>query len=204
MCLRAGTPRCFGKWRAWRLSARGKPRPDGIRRARRLSAILAEAGILVVSGLAEGIDTAAHVAALEAHGATAAVIGTPLDRRYPRSNAELQERLAREQLLLSQFPIGMPVQRGNFPMRNRVMALISDATVIIEAADTSGSLSQGWEALRLGRALFIAQSAVNDKRLSWLAKMLAHGASVLSERTLDDLLGLLRSRSCAEFNRREL
>lgn len=134
-----------------------------------------------MSGLAEGIDTAAHAAAMEAGGDTVAVLGTPLDRCYPTSNTELQQRIIHEQLAVSQFPVGHPVERKNFPLRNRTMALVSEATVIVEAGEGSGSLSQGWEALRLGRALLLMRAVTTDPGLTWPAKMLHHGAMVLSE-----------------------
>ncbi len=175
-----------------------KASPEGLRRARRLSYILAQRDVVVVSGLAEGIDTAAHLAAIEGRGRTVAVLGTPLDQFYPKSNIELQQRLMEEQLVLSQFPFGCPIQRSNFPTRNRTMALISHATVIMEAGETSGSLSQGWEALRLGRSLFIAQSIVDNKSLIWPEKMIEYGALVLSDDTLDQLFELLPDRSLVE------
>jgi DNA processing protein len=162
--------------------------------------MLSRRGVVVVSGLAAGIDTAAHVAALEAYGRTVAVLGTPLTEAHPRSNAALQERLMREQLVLSQFPPDRPVQRGNFPIRNRTMALISDATVIIEAGETSGSLSQGWEALRLGRQLFIAQSIIDNPGLTWPSKMLDYGACALSDDTVEELFSLLPDRSPVELS----
>lgn len=175
-----------------------KASPDGLRRARRLSQILAERDVVVVSGLAEGIDTAAHTAAIECRGRTVAVLGTPLDQFYPKSNIELQLRLMDEQLVLSQFQSGRPILRSNFPTRNRTMALISDATVIIEASETSGSLSQGWEALRLGRALFFAQSILDNRSLTWPDEMLSYGAHVLSDATLDHLFDFLPDRSVTE------
>lgn len=172
--------------------------PDGIRRARRLSQLLCDRGVVVVSGLAKGIDTAAHTGALQAGGRTVAVIGTPLDKSYPRENAELQHRLMHEQLVLSQFPVGTKTQKYHFPERNRTMALISDATVIIEAGNSSGSLSQGWEALRLGRPLFIAESVVENPALEWPADMLQYGAFILSDDTLDELFALLPDRAFAK------
>ncbi len=172
----------------------------GLERAEKLSTLLASRGVTVVSGLAEGIDAASHRAAIEAGGSTVGVIGTPLDQFYPKSNKALQERMMQEQLVLSQFAIGTPIQRHNFPMRNRIMALISDATVIAEAGDSSGSLSQGWEALRLGRPLFIAYSVVMDKSLTWPSEMLGYGAIVLSNGTLDDLFDRLPARSGAELS----
>lgn len=166
-----------------------KSSPEGRRRARRLAVELTKAGIVVVSGLAEGIDTAAHEGAIEAGGSTVAVLGTPLDTAYPRQNQELQARIMRYHLALTQFPLGQPVQRQNFPRRNRVMALVSDATVIVEAGNSSGSISQGWEALRLGRYLFILRSAVEAPGLTWPQEFLRYGAQVLAEtRTLLRLL----------------
>ncbi|MBL9170652.1 MAG: DNA-protecting protein DprA [Verrucomicrobiales bacterium] len=172
-----------------------KASADGLRRARKLAGLLAERGIVVVSGLAEGIDTAAHTACIEKSGRTVAVLGTPLDDAFPKSNASLQERIAAEHLCVTQFPSGSPVQRKNFPMRNRTMALISDATVIIEASESSGSLSQGWEALRLGRALFITKTVAEDPSLKWPAEMLSYGARVLSNDAVDDFFAMLPERS---------
>jgi DNA protecting protein DprA len=123
---------------------------DGAARARKLSSELAAAGVLIVSGLAKGVDTAAHTAAIEAGGATAAVIGTPVDKAYPVENILLQELIYREYLLLSPFGAGERVYRSNFPKRNRVMAAITDATVIVEASNSSGALHQAAEFQRLG------------------------------------------------------
>jgi DNA processing protein len=122
----------------------------GLKRARKLAFELAREGVVIVSGLAEGIDTAAHEGAIASGGRTVAVIGTPLERVYPAKNRNLQERIMRDHLVVSPFAPGSRIFRGNFPYRNRVMALISDATVIVEASETSGSLVQGWEAIRLG------------------------------------------------------
>jgi DNA processing protein len=161
-----------------------KASPEGLRRAKALARRLAEHGIVVVSGLAAGIDRAAHEATIEAGGFTVAVLGTPLDQYYPKENRELQDLIAREHLLVSQFPHGYPVQPKNFPIRNRTMALLTDATVIVEAGQKSGSLHQGWEALRLGRLLFILESVANDPALSWPAEMIGYGAQVLSRTNL--------------------
>ena len=157
-----------------------KASEEGRKRAARLARFLASRGIIVVSGLAEGIDTAAHKAAMDAGGDTIAVLGTPLDRCYPASNADLQRQIMREHLAISQFPVGHPVERKNFPLRNRTMALVSEATVIVEAGEGSGSLSQGWEALRLGRALLLMKSMTTTPGLIWPKKMLHHGAMILS------------------------
>ncbi|OGV71868.1 MAG: DNA processing protein DprA [Lentisphaerae bacterium RIFOXYA12_64_32] len=162
----------------------------GAARARRLAKELAQAGVVVVSGLAKGVDTEALQCAIENGGKTIAVIGTPLDTAYPAENKRLQETIYREHLLVSQFPQGSRVFPGNFPQRNKVMAAITDATVIMEASDTSGTLHQAAECQRLGRWLFIAHAVVSDKALTWPAKFLGHPrARVLTDSR--DLLAVL-------------
>ena len=161
---------------------------EGLRRAAILARALVTHEMVVVSGLAEGIDTAAHLAAIEACGKTVAVIGTPLDQSYPKSNSELQACIARDYLVVSQFPLGYRTQPKSFPMRNRTMALLTDATVIVEAGEKSGTLHQGWEALRLGRQLFLMESVVLDPTLTWPAEMLRYGAQVLRRESLDEAL----------------
>jgi DNA processing protein len=158
-----------------------KASEDGRKRAVRLARFLAQHEIAVVSGLAEGIDTAAHEAAMDAGGATIAVLGTPFDQVYPRSNAALQRRIAEGHLLLSQFAPSTPVQRKNFVLRNRTMALASNASVIVEAGEGSGTLSQGWEALRLRRPLFLMRSIIERETLHWPQQMLDHGAEILGD-----------------------
>jgi DNA processing protein len=158
--------------------------PAGLKRARKLATELAREGFIIVSGLAEGIDTAAHVATLSAGGRTVAVLGTPLDRSYPAKNRALQQSIMAEHLAVSPFAPGSRVYRSNFPYRNRLMALLSDATVIVEASDTSGSISQGWEAIRLGRLLFILKSIADAPGLTWPRKMLEYGAQVLTDTEL--------------------
>jgi len=140
---------------------------EGRARARRLGRELAMAGVVVVSGLARGVDTEALSAAIEAGGSVIAVIGTPIDRAYPAENKLLQEQIYRDHLLVSQFEPGEQVFRTNFPERNKLMAAISDATAIIEAGDTSGTLHQAAECVRLGRWLFIAKSVVDEPNLRW-------------------------------------
>jgi len=161
---------------------------EGLKRASYLVRTLVDCKMIVVSGLAEGIDTAAHTAAIEAGGATIAILGTPLDQAYPAANRDLQDRLAKEYLIVSQFSSGTTVTPKNFPMRNRTMALLTDATVIVEAGEKSGTLHQGWEALRLGRALFLMESVANDPNLSWPREMIEYGAQVLSRSNLLDEL----------------
>lgn len=142
--------------------------------AREIAGGLARQGVVVVSGLAQGVDAAAHRGAIDASGRTVAVIGTPLDRAYPAANAQLQETIYREHLLVSPFAPGSQVSKLNFPMRNKFMAAISDATVIIEASDTSGTLHQASECSpgKLDRWLFISERVVNNPALTWPSRFL--------------------------------
>lgn len=162
--------------------------PEGLRRAQVLARALVGHDMIVVSGLAAGIDTAAHRAAIDAGGRTIAVLGTPVDVAYPAENRALQAEIERDHLLVSQFEPGSQAHRASFPMRNRTMALLTDATVIVEASETSGTVYQGWEALRLGRHLFLLERVANDRSLTWPGKMIHYGAQVLTRDNLDDLL----------------
>lgn len=161
---------------------------EGLARTGALVRALVEHNMIVVSGLAAGIDTRAHTAAVEAGGRTVAVLGTPLDQAYPAENKALQDLIARDHLLVSQFPPGSKTTPKNFPIRNRTMALLTDATVIVEAGEGSGTLHQGWEALRLGRLLFLMESVTQDSSLKWPQEMLRYGAQVLSRSNLDESL----------------
>lgn len=143
---------------------------------------LVDAGFVIVSGLAYGVDTVAHTAAIAQGGKTIAVIGTPLDKASPSENAPLQERIYREDLLISQFPNGDKPHRGNFPVRNRLMATLSDATVVMEASDGSGTLHQAAECTKLGRWLFIAKSVVDDPNVTWPKKFLKYDTCVVLEK----------------------
>lgn len=152
----------------------------GLSEAREISKILIENGVVIVSGLAKGIDTVGHKTAIEHGGRTIAVIGTPLNKVYPKENSELQDEIMKNHLVISQYPVGHPTTPKDFVLRNRTMALISDATVIVEAGESSGSLHQGWETLRLGRPLFIGKSVVNNKELDWPEEMMKYGAMEFS------------------------
>lgn len=176
-----------------------KATPQGLRAAAELAAALVARGVTVVSGLAEGIDTAAHTATLEEGGYTVAVLGTPLDKVSPVKNRGLQDRLMREHLVISQFPVGSVVRPHNFPIRNRTMALLSDATVIVEAGEKSGSLHQGWEAFRLGRPLFVAEDVLNSA-LSWPREFERYGARPLVFSELDALFEVLPEKARGEIS----
>lgn len=161
--------------------------PMGLKRTQDLVRMLVERGAIVVSGLARGVDTCAHRTTIEAGGRTIAVLGTPLDHFYPRENEELQRKIMAEHLAISQFPSGTPAERKNFAIRNKTMALISHATVIIEAGEGSGTLHHGWEALRLGRPLFLLESLVKRTELKWPHEMMGYGAQVLTRDNMDVL-----------------
>jgi len=165
-----------------------QPSPTGRDVARLIVERLVKEGVIVVSGLARGIDTVAHATAIERGGKTIAVLGTPLDRFYPPENKELQLRIMREHLAVSQFPPGHITRPRDFVMRNRTMALISDATVIVEAGAVSGTISQGWEAIRLGRPLYIWRDTFDNSNLTWPREMEKYGAMKLDERSIDELL----------------
>jgi DNA processing protein len=167
---------------------------EGKIRAARLARELAEAGVVVVSGLARGVDTAALTGAIESGGRTIAVIGTPLDKAYPAENAALQETIYRNHLLVSPFRQGEPTFKSNFPKRNRVMAAMSDATVIVEASDTSGTLHQAAECQHLGRWLFIMKSVIDDPYLTWPKKFLGkNNVAVLS--STDEIVNAIGIKS---------
>ncbi len=154
---------------------------EGTAACRAIARSLAGAGVVVVSGLAKGIDRAAHEAAIEASGRTIAVIGTPLDRVYPAEHRALQDRIAREHLVVSQFPVGWRVRPESFLARNQTMARLADATVVVEAGDISGALALAREALRLGRPVLVREKTFADPGLTWPRMLVDAGALVLSK-----------------------
>lgn len=164
---------------------------EGARRARALSRELVRRGAILVSGLAEGVDTTIHETAIELGGRTIGVIATPLSEVYPAKNRDLQTTIGREHLLVSQFPESHRIQKQNFPLRDRTMALLSEVTIIVEARDQSGTLYTGREALRLGRPLFILESAVQDKTLSWPHEFIERGARILSRSNISEVFDVM-------------
>ena len=151
--------------------------PEGVDRASLIAKGLAERGVTVVSGLAAGIDTAAHTAALHAGGRTVAVIGTGLRKAYPAQNGGLQEEIARSHLVLSQFWPDAPPTKTSFPMRNAVMSGYSAATVVIEAEWKSGARMQARLALEHGRPVFLLDTLM---RHDWAQDYVARGAVVVA------------------------
>jgi DNA processing protein len=159
-----------------------KASDEGKARAGRLAREFAAANFTVVSGLAEGVDTAAHLGALEAGGRTIAVIGTPLGEYFPRANRALQDRIARDYLVISQVPVlryarqKVPQNRLFFPERNVTMSALTEGTIIVEAGETSGTLTQARAALHQKRKLFILDSCFQRGDLTWPRRFEALGA----------------------------
>ena len=159
-----------------------RPSRKGVQWARTLARDLVADGWVVVSGLAQGIDIAAHQAAIEADGATIAVLGTPLSDTYPKANRTLQEKIAHEFLVISQVPVlhyaeqSFRVNRKFFPERNLLMSALTEATIIVEAGETSGTLIQARGALEQGRKLLILDHCFQKPGLSWPGKLEQQGA----------------------------
>lgn len=131
----------------------------GLAVAERLAHDLAARGVVIVSGLARGVDSAAHRGALSA-GRTVAVFGSGLDQVYPRAHSDLAQRISQKGALVSEFAPGTPPRRPHFPQRNRVIAALSVAVVVVEAGERSGSLSTARWALDLGRDVLVVPSHV--------------------------------------------
>jgi DNA processing protein len=172
-----------------------KASADGLKRASQLATALAKAGITVVSGLAHGIDRVAHEAAIAAGGKTIAMLGTPIGVRYPKENAALQENIARDFLVISQVPVlryfvqHIPQNKFFFPARNITMSALTDGTVIVEAGETSGTLTQARAALQQGRKLFILDSCFQRSDITWPARFEELGA--IRVRKSEDVLNAL-------------
>ena len=158
-----------------------QPTEKGLLVAQKVSNILIENDVIIVSGLARGIDSVGHKTAIKNGGKTIAVLGTPLNKTYPKENTELQEEIMKNHLVVSQYEIGYKTTPKDFVLRNRTMALISDASVIVEAGDGSGALYQGWETIRLGRPLFICKHVIHNSKLKWPKEMIDYGAIELED-----------------------
>jgi DNA processing protein len=140
-----------------------KATAPGLDQATRIAVHLTQTGYTVVSGLAAGIDTAAHTAALDNNGRTLAVIGTGLTRAYPPENQALQKRIADRCAVISQFWPDAPPTKRSFPMRNATMSGIALATVVVEASETSGARTQARLALAHGRPVFLTETLVESQ-----------------------------------------
>ena len=144
--------------------------------AEKLAADLSSKDIVVVSGLARGIDAAAHSGALSANGNTVAVLGTGIDVVYPKENQKLYEAVAKNGLILSEFPFHTKAQASHFPRRNRIVSGLSKGTLVIEASLRSGSLITAHQALDQGRDVYAVPGAPYDDRCAGCNKLLREGA----------------------------
>ncbi|MGD8277395.1 MAG: DNA-processing protein DprA [Gemmatimonadota bacterium] len=153
---------------------------------RRIVTALAGAGVVVASGLAHGIDRIAHESALECGGATFAVIGSGIDVEYPTANARLQRRIARKGLVLSEFMPGDPALRHHFPKRNRLLAALTTAVVVVEAAGRSGSLITADHALDLGRDVLAVPGPIGRSTSEGTNRLIREGAAIVT--TPEDVL----------------
>lgn len=170
----------------------------GKKRAREIVMALTENHYTIVSGLAVGIDTVALKTAIDRKSPVIGVIGTPIDQYYPKENKNLQDRIAAEYLLISQVPFyryhteHFSVRRFYFPQRNETMSALSEATVIVEASDTSGTLIQARAALAQNRKLFILNSCFENKDITWPKRFEDRAIRV---RAVDDILNALSKRN---------
>ena len=160
--------------------------PQAMRIAKDFGKSLGGQNIPVVSGMASGIDTAAHQGALEAEGGTIAVWGTGIDRIYPSSNKNLAYEIAEKGLIVSEFPIGTRPYAGNFPRRNRLIAALSQVTLVVEAALESGSLITARLAAEMGREVMAVPGSIDNPHSKGCHKLIKDGAKLVE--CLDDIL----------------
>ena len=164
------------------------PTVSGIKRTEKIVEVLCENNFVIMSGLAKGVDTVAHEKTLQLHGKTIAVLGTPIHKIYPAKNKKLAKAISERGLLLSSTPPKKEIGKHLFPRRNRLMAILSKATVIIEAGPTSGVIHQAAECLRQGRKLIFLQSLAERKNLPWVPKFLKSALIATDSKHLIDLI----------------
>lgn len=160
--------------------------PAGLAVARRLGRELTRAGLVVVSGLARGVDAAAHEGALDEAGRTVAVLGCGVDVTYPREHRPLVARIAESGAVISEFPPGMPPLSHHFPLRNRIISGLSRAVVVIEASDRSGSLITAKAAMEQGRDVLAVPGSVPSGRSRGCHALIKDGARLVE--TVEDIL----------------
>jgi DNA processing protein len=163
---------------------------QGEQNARSFAEHFSRHGLTVVSGLAAGIDAAAHEGALNGDGSTVAVVGTGIDRIYPRRNEALARRIVDQGLMVSEYPLGMLPLAPNFPRRNRLIAGLSLGTLVVEAAAQSGSLITAREAADAGREVFAIPGSIHSPQSRGCHQLLRQGAKLVE--VADDVLEELR------------
>lgn len=169
------------------------PTPQGIQNAERFASAFADAGLVIGSGLALGIDAAAHRGALAVGGDTIAFIGTGIDRIYPARNRDLALEIGDKGCIVSEFPIGTPVTASNFPRRNRLISGISRGVLVVEAAVESGSLITARLAAEQGREVFAIPGSIHSPQARGCHKLIKQGAKLVE--TAQDVLEELRWNS---------
>lgn len=178
------------------------PTPQGESNARLFARSLAQSGLAVVSGLALGIDGAAHEGALEGAApgqlATIAVVGTGLDQVYPRQHANLAQRIARSGAIVSEYPLRTPPLAANFPRRNRIIAGLSEGTLVVEAALKSGSLITARMALEQGKDVFAIPGSIHSTQSRGCHELLKQGAKLVA--SAQDVLEELRPSVLARLS----
>ena len=162
------------------------PTPQGLENARSFASALSREGITVVSGLALGIDGAAHEGALDGPGSSIAVVGTGLDRVYPRSHLALARRLGEQGLLLSEYALGTPPLAPNFPQRNRIIAAQGEGTLVVEATLQSGSLITARLAAEIGREVFAIPGSIHNPQSRGCHALIRQGAKLVE--SMQDVL----------------
>lgn len=155
------------------------PTPQGQLNARQFARSLGQAGVCVVSGLALGVDGAAHEGALDAQAPTIAVVGTGLDRVYPARHKALAHRIAASGALVSEYPLGTPPMAPNFPKRNRLIAALGQGTLVVEAALQSGSLITARLAVDLGRDVFAIPGSIHSPQSRGCHALIRQGAKLV-------------------------
>jgi DNA processing protein len=163
-----------------------KATPQGLDNARSFARQLSEQGLTIVSGLALGIDAAAHEGALGAAGRTLAFVGTGLDQVYPARHAALARRIEREGVIASEYGLGMPPLAANFPRRNRLIAGISRGTLVVEAAVQSGSLVTARLAAEAGRDVYAIPGSIHSPQSKGCHWLIRQGATLVE--TAGDIL----------------
>ncbi|MBN2126457.1 MAG: DNA-processing protein DprA [Deltaproteobacteria bacterium] len=162
------------------------PTPYGLGAAEKIAQGLARRGVGVVSGMARGIDAAAHWGALGGKGFTVAVLGTGIDRVYPASNNRLFQRITETGIVISEFPPGTPPEPKNFPIRNRVISGLSVGVLVVEATKNSGSLITASLALEQGREVFAVPGSIDSFKSTGCHFLLKQGARLVEN--ADDIL----------------
>jgi DNA processing protein len=166
------------------------PTQGGRRNAHDFARHLASQGFAIVSGLAQGIDTAAHEGALDAGGKTIALLGTGIDRVYPAANRHLAHAIAENGALVSEYPLGAPPERRHFPERNRLISGLSLGTLVVEAARRSGSLITARLAAEQGREVFALPGSIHNALARGCHELIRQGAKLVE--TAGDILNELR------------